>query len=78
MAMNLESSSEMNEPPKPKMAAKTSRPLIWLGLTPSTDITMPARISTAKLVSRKRAMRLNMGKGRSWEVDECKSAVTSA
>ncbi|MNT39370.1 hypothetical protein D3C72_1756110 [compost metagenome] len=61
MAIHLDSSSEMSEPPKPKMAAMTSRPLIWFELTPSNDITMLARIRTAKLVARNRAMRVNMG-----------------
>ncbi len=60
LAMNLDSSSETSEPPKPKIAAITSRPPIWFGLTPNTDMTMPASTSTARLVMRNRTMRLNM------------------
>jgi len=78
LAIHLDSSSEMKEPPKPKIAAMTSRPLIWLGLTPSNDITMLARIRTAKLVARNRAMRVNMGKSGSEGVDTSQFAVWSA
>jgi len=74
----LDSSSEMKEPPKPKMAAITSRPLVWPGVTPSKDITIPASINTAKLVARNRAMRLNMGESGLLVGLEVQSAVTSA
>src|SRR5690606_37247905 len=59
LAIHLEVSSEISEPPKPNMAPSTSRPAIWSGLTPSSDITMLARNSTARLVARNRAIRLN-------------------
>ncbi|MNO02760.1 hypothetical protein D3C81_2232590 [compost metagenome] len=78
MAIHLDSSSEMSEPPKPKMAAMTSRPLIWFELTPSSDITMLARIRTARLVARNRAMRVNMGNSGSEGVDIRQFAVWSA
>ncbi|MNM82099.1 hypothetical protein D3C81_941220 [compost metagenome] len=64
LAMNLDSSSEMMEPPKPKMAAMTSRPLICEEFTPRKDMTTLARASTARLVRRNSPIRVNMG-GRS-------------
>ncbi len=59
--MNLDSSSDTSEsePPKPNSAAVTSPP-IWLGSIPNTDMTMPASTSTARLVMRNKAIRLNM------------------
>jgi len=60
LAIHFDSSSEMIEPPKPNNAAMTSRPPNWLGFTPSTDITMLTRASTAMLVARNRKTRLNM------------------
>src|SRR4249919_990507 len=64
LAIHLDISSEMNEPPKPKIAAITiSCP--WLPTRMpnfcSTDITMPSRTRTARLVARNRATRLNIG-----------------
>ena len=61
LAMNLDSSSEMIEPPKPKIAAITSRPLICEEFTPSRDMTTLAKASTAMLVSRNNPIRVNMG-----------------
>ncbi|KAG1545690.1 hypothetical protein G6F50_013724 [Rhizopus delemar] len=78
LAIHLDSSSEMKEPPKPKMPAMISRPLILLGSVPNSDITMLARISTAKFVARKRAIRVNMGKSGSERVDIGQFAVWSA
>src|SRR5690606_2632953 len=67
LAIHLDSSSETSEPPKPNSAAMISRPPIWLELTPSSDITMLARNSTAQLVARNRARRLNTyGNSKGW------------
>src|SRR5690606_36702413 len=60
LASHLDIDSETNEPPKPKIAANTSRPPNWPALTPNRDMTTLARARTARLVARNKATRLNM------------------
>src|SRR5690606_38413911 len=61
-AVHFDISSEISEPPKPNSAANTSRPAKVDGFTPKIAITMLIRASTARLVSRNRLRRLNMGR----------------
>src|ERR1700742_1199386 len=67
LAVHLDSASEMSDPPKPKMAANTSKPPVppCAKCTPNTFSTMNrtrlSSASTAKLVSTNRKMRFIWG-----------------
>src|ERR1700689_2395022 len=72
LAVHLESANEMRDPPKPKMAANTSKPPVpppWNNCTPNTfsttNSTRLSSASTARLVRTDRKMRcmgLRIGK----------------
>src|ERR1700722_3383274 len=63
LAVHLDNASEMRDPPKPKMAAKTSKPPVppWNNCTPNTfsttNSTRLSSASTARLVRTNRKMR---------------------
>ena len=59
-AIGLDSSNDTSEPPKPSIAANTSRPLPVRGSMPNTAITTLRSSNTARLVARNRATRLIM------------------
>src|SRR5688572_20541948 len=64
LAIHLDAIREISEPPKPNTAAMTSRPPVlpsWMPNTPCRmDITTPSSTSTARLVARNNATRLNI------------------
>src|SRR5690242_19573735 len=60
LAIHLDSNREMIEPPKPKMAAITSKPAMDCGFTPNTAITTLTSASTARLVARNSTTRFIM------------------